>query len=205
MRAVPPSVKPDRLLTASMLATAVAALLVSFDRPEYLIGAAVALGGRAILDRMSAALARAREALADEAAEAERLRSLRAAVEAVGVLVLYGGLFCHVQLHPPPAGLWSEYLSPTGVLTLAMLQALARGAAAAHYQGKPLSRFISGVWAVSNLEAFLLMTALSLVVDQLWLGQVLFATVGVAWILATVLISHWSVRTATRRDKLVVA
>jgi hypothetical protein len=72
-------------------------------------------------------------------------------------------------------------------------------------EGSPLTRVIAGLWAVSNGEAFLSIVVMTLLLDELWLGQVLFATVGMVWIVGVVLLNVWFLREATRRAKLVVA
>jgi hypothetical protein len=69
----------------------------------------------------------------------------------------------------------------------------------------PLTRFIGALWSISNGDAFLSMVVLTLVVDQLWLGQVFFSTAGLLWIFAVIFLNGWFVRGATRRAKLAVA
>ncbi|AUX25968.1 hypothetical protein SOCEGT47_065210 [Sorangium cellulosum] len=66
-------------------------------------------------------------------------------------------------------------------------------------EASPLARLIGVLWAVSNGDAFLSMVVLTLLVNQLWLGQVFFATVGVVWILAVVVLNGWFVKGASRR------
>ena len=90
-------VMPDQLLFGSALFASAAALLVSFDRPAYLVGAALALELRALLEHASAELVRARSDDPEPAA----VRARRAAVSWLGVLLLYAGLICHFTLHPP--------------------------------------------------------------------------------------------------------
>lgn len=72
-------------------------------------------------------------------------------------------------------------------------------------QGSLLTRFIAGLWAISDGEVFLSLVTLTLLLDKLWLGQVFFATVGVVWIVGVVVLNSWFLRGATRRAKLVVA
>jgi hypothetical protein len=66
------------------------------------------------------------------------------------------------------------------------------------------TRLIGVLWAISNGDAFLSMVMLTLLVDQLWLGQVFFGTIGFAWIVAVIFLNGWFVRGATRRAKLAV-
>lgn len=72
-------------------------------------------------------------------------------------------------------------------------------------ESSPMTRFIGGVWSISNGDAFLSMIMLTLLANQLWLGQVFFATAGLAWIFAAIFLNGWFVRGATRRAKLAVA
>jgi len=68
-----------------------------------------------------------------------------------------------------------------------------------------LTRLITGLWAISDGEVFLSLVVLTLLLDELWLGQVFFATVGVVWIVAVVCLNGWFLRGATRRAKPAVA
>ncbi|XXT17756.1 CDP-alcohol phosphatidyltransferase family protein [Sorangium sp. So ce429] len=72
-------------------------------------------------------------------------------------------------------------------------------------ESSPLTRLIGVLWAVSNGDAFLSMVVLTLLVDQLWLGQVFFATGGVVWIVAVIFLNGWFIRSASRRAKLAMA
>jgi hypothetical protein len=67
-----------------------------------------------------------------------------------------------------------------------------------------MTRLIAGLWSVSNGDAFLSMVVLTMLADQLWLGQLFFSTVGVVWIFAVILLNGWFIRGATRRAKLAV-
>jgi phosphatidylglycerophosphate synthase len=69
----------------------------------------------------------------------------------------------------------------------------------------PLTRFIGFLWSLSNGDAFLSLVILSMILNQLWLGQVFFATAGFVWIYAVIFLNGWYVRNASRRAKLVVA
>ncbi|WP_437966160.1 CDP-alcohol phosphatidyltransferase family protein [Sorangium sp. So ce260] len=68
----------------------------------------------------------------------------------------------------------------------------------------PLTRLIGALWAISNGDAFLSMVVLTLLANQLWLGQVFFATGGVVWVAAVIFLNGWFLR-ASRRGKLAVA
>jgi phosphatidylglycerophosphate synthase len=72
-------------------------------------------------------------------------------------------------------------------------------------EGSPRTRFIGALWSVSNGDAFLSMIILTLLANQLWLGQVFFASAGLVWIYGVIFLNGWFVRGATRRAKLVVA
>jgi hypothetical protein len=208
-------VTSDQLMVVGPLLAGVAGYVVSFAGPLPVAAAGLAFELRTIAGHTTAALARAR---------GEAASRVRPAAEWLGAALLYVGIFCHVHLNPPPAGPWSAYLSTNGVLVLALLQAALRGFAGEYYTAKvgsifergrdesvealrrsPMTRVIAGLWAVSNGEAFLSIVVLTMLVDALWLGQVLFATVGMVWIVGVVLLSRWFLRGATRRGKLVVA
>ncbi|XXY53856.1 CDP-alcohol phosphatidyltransferase family protein [Sorangium sp. So ce269] len=72
-------------------------------------------------------------------------------------------------------------------------------------ESSPLTRLIGVLWAISNGDAFLSMVVLTLLVNQLWLGQVFFATGGVVWIVAVMFLNGWFIRSASRRARLAVA
>jgi phosphatidylglycerophosphate synthase len=68
-------------------------------------------------------------------------------------------------------------------------------------EGSPKARLIGGLWALSNGDAFLSLVVISLLVNQLWLGQLLFATVGVAWIYGVLVINALFLRGASKRAR----
>jgi phosphatidylglycerophosphate synthase len=72
-------------------------------------------------------------------------------------------------------------------------------------ESSPMTRLIGALWSLSNGDAFLSMIMLTLLTNQLWLGQVFFATGGLVWIYSVIFLNGWFVRGATRRAKLVVA
>jgi phosphatidylglycerophosphate synthase len=72
-------------------------------------------------------------------------------------------------------------------------------------ESSPRTRFIGALWSISNGDAFLSMIVLTLLANQLWLGQLFFATAGLVWIFAVIFLNGSFVRGATRRAKLVVA
>lgn len=64
------------------------------------------------------------------------------------------------------------------------------------------TRFVVGLWALSNGDAFLSLVIVSIVLNRLWEGQLLFATVGVAWIYGVLLINALFLWGASRRARL---
>ena len=72
-------------------------------------------------------------------------------------------------------------------------------------ESSPMTRFVCVLWSLSNGDFFLTMVIATLITGQLWLGQVFFASAGLLWIFAVVLLNGWYLRNATRRAKLVVA
>lgn len=69
----------------------------------------------------------------------------------------------------------------------------------------PLTRFILGLWSISNGDAFVTLVCLSAALGKLWEGQVFFATFGVLWIVGVVALNGWFVRSAARRGALSAA
>jgi hypothetical protein len=65
-------------------------------------------------------------------------------------------------------------------------------------QASPATRVIGFLWGISSGEAFLSLIVLTLVMNQLWAGQLFFASVGVAWILAVIGLNGWFTRSASR-------
>jgi hypothetical protein len=65
-------------------------------------------------------------------------------------------------------------------------------------RSSPAARIIGFLWGISNGEAFLSLVVLTLVMDQLWAGQLFFASAGVAWILGVILLNGWFIRSASR-------
>jgi phosphatidylglycerophosphate synthase len=66
-------------------------------------------------------------------------------------------------------------------------------------ENAPLTRLIALSWAISNGDAFLSLVIVTLLLNQLWAGQIFFATAGLAWIFGVIFLSGWFVRSATRR------
>jgi phosphatidylglycerophosphate synthase len=67
-----------------------------------------------------------------------------------------------------------------------------------------LARFIGLLWSVSNGDAFLTLLVVTILFDQLWLGQVVFATIGFVSIHLVVLLNWLWLRGAARRAKLAL-
>lgn len=72
-------------------------------------------------------------------------------------------------------------------------------------ENTPRTRSIGVLWGLTNGDFFLSLVVLTLVLDQLWLGQVLLATVGLAWTFSVIWYNGWFVRSFQRRAKLAVA
>lgn len=67
------------------------------------------------------------------------------------------------------------------------------------------TRFIAFLWGISNGDCFLSLVCLSLLMNQLWLGQVIFATFGLLWIYGVIFLNGWFVKSASRRAVVVGA
>ncbi len=74
-----------------------------------------------------------------------------------------------------------------------------RVAVLAREETSPTTKVVAFFWAISNGDAFLSLVMISLVANKLWLGQLLFATVGVVWIFGVVLLNGWFVKSTVRR------
>ncbi len=72
-------------------------------------------------------------------------------------------------------------------------------------ESSPTARFIGFLWSISNGDFFLSLVVASMFLNALWIGQVLFATVGLGWIYGVIFLNGRYVRGATRRAKLAVA
>lgn len=94
---------------------------------------------------------------------------------------------------------WFDPMRSKSSLSEEHLAALARA------ENGPLTRLVATLWAVSNGDAFLSLVIVSAVLNQLWLAQVLFATVGVLWIAGVVGLNAWFVRSTVRRAVAVEA
>lgn len=68
-------------------------------------------------------------------------------------------------------------------------------------QASPAARAIGFLWGISSGEAFLSLVVLTLVTNQLWAGQLFFASIGVAWILAVIGLNGWFTRSASRSSQ----
>jgi phosphatidylglycerophosphate synthase len=75
----------------------------------------------------------------------------------------------------------------------------------ARRESSPFARFLGAAWAISNGDAFLTLVILSIFLNEMWLGQVFFATVGPIWTLTVVVLNTWFVKSASRRAKFAVA
>lgn len=69
----------------------------------------------------------------------------------------------------------------------------------------PKAKLMGFLWSISNGDFFLSMVVASMLLNQLWLGQVFFATGGLLWIYAVIFANGSWVKGATRRAKLATA
>jgi phosphatidylglycerophosphate synthase len=263
---------PNQVSLLSVAFAGLAGYLVTYNEPSYLIAAAICFEIRSILDCADGTLARAKNLFSPFGHAIDGL------ADWLGVVLLYAGIFWHFHLHAPPPGSWSQYISPWGILILAVFQAAARSFAADYYKLKycsifergtdetvdslrrkvlalgPSSSFFAHVdvfigrmghlsfehewfdpqrsrsstgrdqvkqllreesssrarlmgflWSISNGDFFLSLVVLTLLLNQLWVGQLFFASAGIVWIFAVILLNGAYVRGATRRAKLAVA
>jgi phosphatidylglycerophosphate synthase len=65
-------------------------------------------------------------------------------------------------------------------------------------QTSPRARLMSVVWSISSGDAFLSFVILSILVGQIWEGQLFFATVGWAWIVGVIVYNVLFVRSYRR-------
>lgn len=72
-------------------------------------------------------------------------------------------------------------------------------------QSAPRTKFIGFLWSVSSGDAFLSFVILTLLLGQLWAGQLFFATFGIVWIFAVIAYNRHFVRSFERRSKLAEA
>lgn len=61
-------------------------------------------------------------------------------------------------------------------------------------ESSPLARAVAALWSVSNGDAFLSIVVMSMLVNRLWEAQVFFATAGVLWAFAVIMLSARLVR-----------
>jgi hypothetical protein len=66
------------------------------------------------------------------------------------------------------------------------------------------ARFLGMLWSVSNGDAYLTVLVMTLLIDKLWIGQVVFATLGFVSIHLVVLLNWLWLRGAARRAKLAL-
>ncbi len=69
----------------------------------------------------------------------------------------------------------------------------------ARRESSPFARFLGAVWSVSNGDAFLTLVVLSIFLNEMWLGQVFFATIGTVWMATVVVLNTWFVKSATNK------
>ncbi|AKT43445.1 hypothetical protein [Chondromyces crocatus] len=208
-------IMPDRVVVVSALFAAASGVLVTTPALGRVVGAGVAFELSTILGRAGTLLADAHRAHGTVSeSQPANLQVKTAAIEWLGVLFLYGGLFYHVLVNPPPAGVWSTYASPAGVLLLALLLAIGRTAAASHYrlkysalrgegrdaqQAEGLRRL---ALALGPSSPRLDVVVLCLLLGRVWMGQLLFVMVSLAWLLGVAILHGWLSKGDGRRAKL---
>ncbi|EYF04418.1 Hypothetical protein CAP_4557 [Chondromyces apiculatus DSM 436] len=216
-RLVSTGVMPDHLTFVSALLGATSGLLVSRVDERFLVAAGLAFELRTIVGRARVALDEARQQEgAPPALTADLARAKGEAGAWVGVVLLYLGLFCHVQIQPPAPGLWSSHLSAGGVLALSLLFVVGRAVVAGHYRSKASAVQAEGHDAEAEAlrrKALVLgpvspgldVVVLSLLVGQLWAGQLLSVVVGAVWMSGALLPTGWFMQGGPQQMKLTGA
>lgn len=72
-------------------------------------------------------------------------------------------------------------------------------------QHQPLTRFVAGLWSVSNGDFWLTLTLASALLGVLWPAMVFFATAGFVWVALVVAFNTWFIRRTVSRAHLVAA
>jgi phosphatidylglycerophosphate synthase len=67
----------------------------------------------------------------------------------------------------------------------------------ARREATPFVRFLGTLWSVSNGDMFLTLVVLSIFLNQMWLGQVFFATIGTLWISTVLVLNTWFVKSSS--------
>jgi phosphatidylglycerophosphate synthase len=211
---VPTRISPNHISLAQPPLAGLAGYLITFGDAGHLAAAGAVFELRSILDCVDGTLARAR------GTESATGHVIDAVADWLGVVLLYVGIFWCFRLHPPPLGTFGLFLPVSAVLVLALTQGGIRSLAADHYKRKytlllergqrdpsarrsleasaPLWRFVLSLWGASNGDAFLTVVTASLLLNQLWLGQVFFATIGVVWIAGVLALNGWFSRSVAR-------
>lgn len=208
-RLVSTGVMPDHLTFVSALLAATSGVLVSRVDERFVVAAGLAFELRTIVGRTRIALDEARQ---QESAYGDLARAKGEAAAWVGVVLLYLGLFCHAQIQPPAPGLWSRHLSAGGVLALSLLFVVGRAVIAGHYRSKASAAQGEGHDAEAEAlrrKALVLAPAspglevvvLSLLVGQLWAGQLLSVVVGAVWMSVALLPIGWFMQGGPRQVK----
>ena len=199
-------VTANHLSLLQPLLAGAAGYLVTFPDRRLVFGAML-FEARALLACSSVALARARGESSGARAAADIV------ADGLAGAFLYAGIFWHFRLQPPPAGVWSHYVSLGGVLLLALALGWLRSLAVGHYQrkysaafeaaGSPFARFVALVSSLSNGDAFMSLVTLAMLTGHLWQSQLFFAVAGLPWLLLVVALNTrfasegaWSERTA---------
>jgi hypothetical protein len=188
------------VLVAQPVLAAIAGYAIAFPDRRHVVAGALCFELRATLGVFSrvADAAQGRVATTRERGDACVGNVLAAAL-------FYAGIFWHFRLFAPPAGAWSPYVSPGGVVFLALVCAAARAwiverwsaghgpdaehaepaphpsdAGADSVRGRPRAGLLM---RASGGGAFLTVVTLAMLTDHLWESQLFFAAVGVPWLL----------------------
>jgi phosphatidylglycerophosphate synthase len=115
------------------------------------------------------------------------------------------GLFAHLEVFIGRAGYlafehaWFDPRSAAPALTGEQVRALRR------QERSPTTRLLVHLWSLSNGDAFITLVCLSAALGKLWEGQVFFASFGVLWIAAVILLNGWFLRSTHRRGSFAAA
>jgi phosphatidylglycerophosphate synthase len=131
-------VTPNQITLLRPLLAGAAGWLIASNDPSRWLLAVLFFELRSILDCADGTLARTKNMATPWG------HAIDAIADGLSVLLLYVGIFWHFHLYPPPAGPWSEYISTSGILLLAIFQGALRSFSAAYYGRKYISIFERG-------------------------------------------------------------
>lgn len=131
-------ITPNQVTAVQPILAAIAGYFVAFGDHRRLVLAAVLFEIRSILDCVDGTLARAKKLTSGHG------HAVDAVADWIGTLLLYAGIMWRFQLHPPPPGAWSRWLSVDAVLALVLAQAALRSFASDYFRAKIVSVFETG-------------------------------------------------------------